>query len=274
VENEKMNKNIERHKAYQRLISRVANLREQWQSDVDTRLIDAIIAHGKFSYRMPTSIRDDFDRIEGHMLSLTGSGEAWDAFGNYAHYLGEAIRDIRRERKRKSSYAPVQDALAKSKRQAENALHRGFPKSSIHLGGKGSPVGLEVEEGRSRYTLKNYVSIGATWWRSVGSKGFALINSTSGIRFVLTCRPRDVRYVDEDGMNAWEVRTVGFKHGRGFEENGWLVTHKSTEHDDLHPLYCHDEKTTTPHAFSSHLSKAHSLMKNRTVRHLTKMLDA
>lgn len=142
------------------------------------------------------------------------------------------------------------------------------------LGERTALSAWKLKRGRSRYTLKNYVSIGATWWRAVGSKGFALINSTSGIRFVLTCSPRDVRYVDEDGMNAWQVRTVGFKHGRGFEENGWLVTHKSTEHDDLHPLYCHDEKTTTPHAFSSHLSKAHSLMKNRTVRHLTKMLDA
>jgi hypothetical protein len=171
--------------------------------------------------------------------------------------------------------------LKNSRMQAISSLDGGFPKSSIQLTSKGDgdplrlPVGLVVDEGRSRYSLINYVTIGATWWRSVGSKGFALINSTSGIRFVLTCVPRNVKYVDEDGMNAWEVRTVGFKHGKGFEENGWLVTHQSTDHNDLHPLYCYNERATMiPHAFSAHLSKAHSLMKNRTVRHLTKMLDA
>jgi hypothetical protein len=37
-------------------------------------------------------------------------------------------------------------------------------------------------------------------------------------------------------MNAWEVQTIGFKHGKGFEESGWLVTHQSTEHDECHPL--------------------------------------
>lgn len=270
-----MNKDIEKHKLYQRLIGRVANLREQWRNDVDIRVIDAIVAHGRYGYRMPLNIRDDFDKVEDEMLLLTGSGDTWDAFSNYASYLGEAIRDIRNSRKRKQSYAPVEDALKNSRGQAGASLNGGFPKSSIQLGKRGDPVGLEVDEGRSRYSLKNHVSIGATWWRSVGSKGFALINSTSGIRFVLTCVPRNVKYVDEDGMNAWEVRTVGFKHGKGFEENGWLVTHKSTDHDDLHPLYCYNERATMiPHAFSAHLSKAHSLMKNRTVRHLTKMLDA
>lgn len=270
-----MNKRIEKHKAYQRLIGRVANLREQWRNDVDLRVIDAVVAHGRYGYRMPLNIRDDFDKVEGEMLSLTETGETWDAFSSYANHLGEAIRDIRNSRKRRKSYAPVEDALKNSRSNARSALDMGFPKSSIQLGKSGDPVGLEVDEGRSRYSLKNYVSIGATWWRAVGSKGFALINSTSGIRFVLTCVPRNVKYVDEDGMNAWEVRTVGFKHGKGFEENGWLVTHQSTEHDDLHPLYCHDKRSTIiPHAFSEHLSKAHSLMKNRTVRHLTKMLDA
>jgi hypothetical protein len=281
VESEKMNKDIEKHKMYQRLIGRVANLREKWRDDVDIRVIDAIVAHGRYGYRMPLNIRDDFDKVEGEMLLLTGSGDTWDAFSNYAGYLGEAIRDIRQSRKRKQSYAPVEDALKNSRMQAISSLDGGFPKSSIQLTSKGDgdplrlPVGLVVDEGRSRYSLINYVTIGATWWRSVGSKGFALINSTSGIRFVLTCVPRNVKYVDEDGMNAWEVRTVGFKHGKGFEENGWLVTHQSTDHNDLHPLYCYNERATMiPHAFSAHLSKAHSLMKNRTVRHLTKMLDA
>ena len=91
-----MNKDIEKHKMYQRLIGRVANLREKWRDDVDIRVIDAIVAHGRYGYRMPLNIRDDFDKVEGEMLLLTGSGDTWDAFSNYAGYLGEAIRDIRR----------------------------------------------------------------------------------------------------------------------------------------------------------------------------------
>ena len=135
-----MNKDIEKHKMYQRLIGRVANLREKWRDDVDIRVIDAIVAHGRYGYRMPLNIRDDFDKVEGEMLLLTGSGDTWDAFSNYAGYLGEAIRDIRRSRKRKQSYAPVEDALKNSRMQAISSLDGGFPKSSIQLTAKAMAI--------------------------------------------------------------------------------------------------------------------------------------
>jgi len=90
----------------------------------------------------------------------------------------------------------------------------------------------------------------------------------------MRCKPIDVQYVDEAGLNAWEVTVVGFNKKKGFTEHGYLITHKASDHDDLHPLFdmIRDE-AVIPHSFGESLSKAFNLMNRRTVRHLTKMME-
>lgn len=266
---------VNAHKAHQRLLKRAAQFRAQWQDDVDIGVINAVLGLGRYStYRMVRTVGDKLDEAESTLRQLTGSKDAWNAFADGGTYLGDAIRNMRKNRKHRTEYAPVVHALEASKRHAETALNVGFQRSrtKVMKVGKGGAVGLEVEQ--SGHYIDNHITVGASWFRSVANRGMSLINAPDGLRFVLKSSPRDVMYVDDDGMNAWQVTVIGFKHGKGFSQDGWVVTHKSTEHDYLHPLVDPESRdTVTPHSFGLTLQKAHSLLKSRTVRHLTKMLD-
>jgi len=263
----------ETHNHLKFLRKQVANVRLQWSEIVPAAVIDAIVKNGKYSYRLSGDIMEMRNQAEQILQKETGSSNAWDAISSYASELGDAIKDIRRARKHKKSYSPLADAKKMSQRGLSDVVRNAFQRSHAHTS-VGSEVGIDVEDGGNKWNIKNYVTVGATWYRSVFLHGFSLINAPSGLRLVIQCKYRQVKYVDEDNMNAWEVRTIGFKHGKGFEESGWLVTHKSTQHDECHPLVDSvSRETQTPHAFGKNLSKAHSLMKQRTVRHLTKMLD-
>ena len=261
------------HKRLEFIRGQVAIARNQWKDIVPFKVFDAFVGDGKYSFRLASDVIEMRDIAEHALLKETGDSAAWDAIETYASKLGDAIKEIRRNRKNKKAYAPLADAKETSKRNAGRIIEKGFQRSRINVE-VGSDVGVIVEGSDNKWNIKNYVTVGVTWWKTVGLRGFGLINAPSGIRFVLSCRYRHAQYVVDDEMNAWEVRTIGFKHGKAFEETGWLVTHRSTEHDDLHPLVNHSERNTLiPHAYGKHLSKAHSLMKQRTVRHLTKMLD-
>lgn len=263
------------HRIYKNLLSRINSFREQWRDDVPVEVINSILEHGRYSYKSTKQVGEKMEEAETRMLYTTGSRDAWDAFAQYAGSLGDAIKNIRRDRKRRDIYAPVLRAVEYSRTIASAAVANGFSRTSINVEKSSSdnPVGLFVYEGRSRYSMKNYIYVGATWGRTIGDRGMALINAPDGLRFVLKCSPRNVMYVDDDGMNAWQVTVIGFKHGKGFTQEGWVVTHKSTEHDHLHPLVNDSRKSEIPHSFGFTLQKAHSLLKSRTVRHLTKMLD-
>lgn len=266
---------VNAHKAHQRLLKRAAQFRAQWQDDVDIGVINAILAHGVYSvYRAKQAVCDSMDSAEDTLKQLTGGRDAWRSFTDGGTHLGDAIRNMRRKRKNRTEYAPVIHALEASKNHADAALGAGFQRSrtKVMKVGKGGTVGLEVEE--SGHYISNHITVGASWFRSVANRGMSLINAPDGLRFVLRSSPRDVMYVDDDGMNAWQVTVIGFKHGKGFSQDGWVVTHKSTEHDYLHPLVDPESRNTViPHSFGLTLQKAHSLLKSRTVRHLTKMLD-
>lgn len=196
------------------------------------------------------------------------------AITEYLDNLADSMKSIRRARKPSEAYAPLKRQRLKSDNEASGLLTAAFPRShtslnvSEHVG-----VHCENEDSQHKHNIRNYVTVGVSWWKSVGSRGLALINAPSGVMFTLRCKPRHVKYVDEDGMQAWEVTAVSIKHGRASEVTGWLVTHLPAEHSDQHPLvHPADRETLTPHAFGKNLSKAHSLMKQRTVRHLVKQM--
>lgn len=263
---------IETHKRLGFLLNRIASARQEWAGLLPAKVANHICSEGEYIWSASAEIRELHDQFEKECRSVTGGRDAFKSIVGYLDDLSDSVKAIRRERKPSGSYAPLKVAQAKSKREAEGIIANGFQRSHIKLD-VGADVGVEVE-GESKYNIRNYVTVAVSWWRSIGERGFGLVNMPSGLMFVTKCRRRAVPYVDEDGMNAWEVEGVTFKHGKGSAVTGWLVTHTSTDHSDRNPLVCpHERVTQIPHAFGKNLSKAHSLMKQRTVRHLTKQLE-
>jgi hypothetical protein len=264
------------HKQLNLLTKQITAITDQWRDFIPARIFHVIADVGKHSFKIPIEVQDEMNSIQRDMHIETGSVDAWNSATTYVDNLRDAIRSIRKRRKERQAYSPLAEHKSFSKNFARHTVSEAFQRSWIGVSLKttGNEPTLEVD-GERKYTIKNFVTIGVTWYRTVASRGFALINAPQGLRFVVSCKYRYVQYVDEDGMNAWEVQTIGFKNGKGFEESGWLVTHQSTEHDECHPLVCESSRQTEiPHAVGKNLSKAHSLLKQRTVRHLTKMLDA
>ena len=264
---------IEAHKRLGFLLNRIASAKREWAELMPAVVANHICADGRFTYSASAEVKELTDKFEKDCKSVVGGRDAFTSITGYLDDLSDSVKAIRRQRKPYGSYAPLVVAQAKSKREAEGIITSGFQRSSIKLD-VGSNVGVEVE-GESKYTICNYVTVAVTWWRSIGERGFGLVNMPSGLMFVTKCRPHAAPYVEHSGMNAWKIEGVTFKHGKGSAVSGWLVTHALTDHSDLDPLVCpHKRVTNMPHAFGESLSKAHNLMKQRTVRHLTKMLDA
>lgn len=263
---------IEAHKRLGFLLNRIASAKQEWAELLPAKVANHICSNGQFTYSATAEVKELADKFEEDCRSVVGGRDAFKSIVGYLDDLSDSVKAIRRERKPSGAYAPLKKAEAKSQREAEGIISNGFQRSNIKLV-VGNDVGVEVE-GESKYTRRNYVTVAVSWWRSIGERGFGLVNMPSGLMFVTKCRRRAVPYVDEDGMNAWEVEGLTFKHGKGSVVTGWLVTHTSTDHSDRNPLVCPYERVTQiPHAFGKNLSKAHSLMKQRTVRHLTKQLE-
>jgi hypothetical protein len=265
---------IKAHKRLSFLSSQIKITVNQWADTFGKDILYHVIKHSKYSYRMNDDMKVRMKDIEHSLLEETGNNDAYNGVLDYLSHLGDSMQSVRRARKNSEAYHPLKEAKEKSRRWIDKVTGVAFQRSRIKCK-VGGDTGLVVENPESEYSKCNHVTVGVSWARSVFERGFSLINAPDALMLVMSCTSRNVAYVDEDGMNAWKVRVVKFKHGKGFEDEGWLVTHKSTEHDELHPLVdSSSRKTVIPHAYGKNLSKAHSLMKQRTVRHLTKMLDA
>ena len=265
---------IKAHKRLSFLSSQIKIAVDQWADTFGKDILYHVIKHSKFSYRMTNDMNVRLKDIEKSLLEETGNNDTYNGALDYLSNLGDSMQSIRKARKDREAYHPLKEAKEKSKRWIDKVTGVAFQRSRIKCK-VGGDIGLEVVNPESEYSKYNNVTVGVSWARSVFERGFSLVNAPDALMLVMSVTPRNVAYVDEDGMNAWKVRVVKFKHGKGFEDEGWLVTHKSTEHDELHPLVdSSSRKTIIPHAYGKNLSKAHSLMKQRTVRHLTKMLDA
>ena len=172
----------------------------------------------------------------------TGSRDVWDGLACYLHELRNSIAPCRSElRGNVEEYAPVKRAGDYAQRRADDLLSNAFPRTSIDLHiGASHEVGAKHNDAENKWNLRNDVTVGVAWFKSVGKRGFGLIKAPEGTLFVLRCKPRPVKYVDEDGMNAFEVQAVGFKHGKCYDMNGWLVTHQSSDHSHKLPLVAMD----------------------------------
>lgn len=265
------------YKNIQFLLSDLENFKAHWSGGimgVPMKVIAHYIKHGTHSsYRADQDVKPQIHAIE-ERLAKSNSENIWKAFENYCENAGKAIRRYREEIKQIDGYSPLKNAKTKSKRQAQRVIDSAFPRSTSEIFSASNGDSKVEIENEGRYNMSNLVPVPITWFKTIHLKGFSIIQSPKGKRFVMRCKPVDVQYVDEAGLNAWEVTVVGFNKKMGFTENGWMITHKSSDHDDLHPLFdmIRDE-TVIPHSFGESLSKAFNLMNRRTVRHLTKMME-
>ena len=262
---------MKQHKNFMFLSERLEEFKTEWSKVVPREIIVTILKHGKYGhFRLGRDIRELINSTKDEFTE-NSSGDVWNLFETTAHYLGESIRDYRRLRKHVEDYSPVKDAAKSSLNHAKEIFDMSFMRSNISCT-QGDEWDLKVEH-EDTYAQRSLICVPVSWKKTVYDKGFSLISSPKGKRFILRCKPVDVKYIDDEGYNAWKVTAVGFYKNKGFTEDGWLITHKSTEHDDLHPLFSKlTDEMLIPHSFGTDLSKAFSLMKNRTVRHLTKMM--
>lgn len=261
------------HKHLMFLKAQVRDLQQRWSEYSNPILTGRIVGQGKYTYTSSASTSEMHDEAEKKIQGAAGNRFSCRGFFDYLDDIGDSIKAIRKERKNAVPYNPIKLHKKLSNSLADRFLKEAFPRSPIRMD-RDAKAGLQVE-GESKYTMQNYISVGVGWSKTVWERGFCIINAPSGFRFVLRCKPFDVQYVEADNMNAWHVTTIGFKHGKGSMEDGWLITHKSTDHNaDSQLVDLSKKETSIPHAYGTSISKAHSLMKSRTVRHLTKMLDA
>lgn len=269
--------NIDTYKNIEFLSNDLEKFKADWSGGivgVPMKVIAHYIKHGTHSsYQANSDVREQINAIEERMLK-SDSLNIWKAFEVYCENAGKAIRRYREERKQIDGYSPLKIAKTQSKRRAQRIIDQAFPRSTSEIC-SGSNGDSEVEvENEDRYNMSNLVPVPITWFKTIYSRGFSIIRSPKGKRFVMRCKPVAVQYVDEAGLNAWEVVVVGFNKKRGFTEHGYLITHKASDHDDLHPLFdLSADEAVIPHSFGESISKAFNLMNRRTVRHLTKMME-
>ena len=262
----------EQHTYLEFLRLKLQSFQKEWQDVVPLTVSGRIATESKYLFRSGDSVRKAANDTEDFMRGFEGGNLTFDALTSYLDGLGDNIKTIRSGRKSGRSYSPLKEAKYKSKAEAERVLSNAFPRSHASLD-ISKDVGVACQDHQNKWNVRNYVNVGVTWWRSVGRRGFGMVNAPSGLLFITSCKYRDVKYVTEENMNAWEVTGVSMKSGRGQNVSGWLVTHKSTDHNDDTPLVSyHDRVTRIPHAFGKNLSRAHSLMQQRTMRHLVKQL--
>ena len=265
---------IEAHKRLQFLRERIKSVQDEWADKLPRAVSGHVCSGSKYLFRANSEVQELGAAFEKECNEEIGGRDMHSAIFEYLDNLADSMKAIRRARKPSGSYAPLKKQRLKTDNEASGLLTAAFPRSHTSLN-VGEHVGVHCEDAQTKYNIRNYVTVGVSWWKSIGSRGLALINAPSGVMFTLRCKPRNVKYVAEDDMQAWEVTAVAIKHGRASEVTGWLVTHLPEEHSDKYPLvHPADRVTQIPHAFGKNLSKAHSLMKQRTVRHLVKQLGA
>lgn len=265
-----MQKAIREYKEYRDMVDALEQVRRLYhQRGMSNVAFGGICLFGGRSYRLNQAQDEALDKFRDNIADEHERG-----LFQYLDQLNDGIASYRRRSKHVDEYDPLKNAQHKSRRMAEIAVGNGFARSRINVT-VGRDVGVEVNNPQSQYSKSNDLTVPLTWNKAVSERGFALVQAPDGLRLILRCSHRRIGYVEDEGFNAWEVTAVSFKHGKGEVEQGFLVTHQSSDHSHDNPLVDqYDRKTLIPHAYGTSLKKAFSLLKSRTVRHLTKMLDA
>jgi len=224
------------------------------------------------TYSMPAEAKDfkrGIDDLSNNMRR---------AFEENIDNLSRHIRRVRQERNKREAYDPIGKiggiGCAYAARALEYIYQRTRTQVDLCKPSDGQVVGVE-NEGKS-YWEKVYVTIGVGWKKLVHDRGLAVINSSAGLRFVLTAKPHTFSHIDDDMTRVFKVKLVGIKKKTGFTEDGWLMVHGQSSGDAPVYDFKHDNKldaTNNVHAFHRSLGDCKKLFDRRVKAHVLKELD-
>ena len=195
--------------------------------------------------------------------------DASDAFYEYVHNLQHAMHQIRLGRREVEVYRPLARHERDSRHAAGTTLDSAFPRSRFDLWIKGDTpehgreVGVSTDG--SDYWKRNHVTVSQAWSKTVYERGIPIINSSKGLRFVLSAKPKDVRGVTET-TRVFEVKAFGIHQKKAFRDDGWLMVHGSST--QTQPVWDFTESDkryaqNNVHAFHQYLGDCKALFNRR-----------
>ena len=205
--------------------------------------------------------------------------DASDAFFEYVHNLQHAMHKIRLERREVEAYRPMARHERDTRRAASTTLDSAFPRSRFDLWIKGENSKHSYEVGVSTdgsdYWVRNHVIVSQAWSKTVYERGIPIINSSKGLRFVLSAKPKDVRGVTET-TRVFEVKTFGIHQKKAFREDGWLMVHGSST--QMQPVWDFTESEkkyaqNNVHAFHQYLGDCKALFDRRVKKYVLDQFD-
>jgi len=243
------------------------------------QMVAALDAYGiprKMSRVIRLNSRHSCDEIK-HYFDTSGSDgyKLYTTFYDYIDGLMATINSHRNRRFLREDYAPMLKYKALSRDVASSILGKFFPRSStdVHIVNSTSDVDVEQKNVNRSWAKSTDVMITKAWHRTVYERGIAIINSSKGKRFILSAKPIDVKYCNDEGMTVYRVTAVEFKNGLGKVEIGYLCTYGDTSADNP-AVATADGKDAIPHSYSDTVTKAYKLLRQRAVRNMTKMFNA
>ena len=259
---------VKEHKSLSFAAEQIAKARKEWGAP--NSYIKSIATQQ--TYSMPEDAKDFKRGIEELSTSMRR------AFEENIDYLCRHIRKVRLERNKREAYDPIGRVggmgIAYASRALEYIYQRTRTQVDLSKPSDNKMVGVE-NEGKS-YWEKVYVTIGVGWKKMVHDRGLDVINSSAGLRFVLTAKPRTFSHIDDDMTRVFEVKLVGIKKKTGFTEDGWLMVHGQSSGDAPVYDFKHDNKldaTNNVHAFHRSLGDCKKLFDRRVKAHVLNELD-
>lgn len=242
------------------------------------QMFDALDAYGiprKMSRVIRLNSRHSCDEIKSYFDTSDADGyRLYTTFYDYIDGLMATIQSHRNRRSYRETYNPMARYKNISKNMADKVLSTFFPRSTthIHIVNTSNDVGIEREHIENSYRRSTDVMITKAWHRTVYERGIAIINSSKGKRFILSAKPIDVKYCNDEGMTVYRVTAVEFKNGLGKVEYGYLCTYGDTSEDNP-AVATADGKDAIPHSYSDTVTKAYKLLRQRAVRNMAKMFN-
>ena len=219
----------------------------------------------------------DADAFNDNLKSI--HRDASDAFFEYVHNLQHAMHKIRLERREVEAYRPLARHERDSRRAADATLGAAFPRSRFDLWIKGENSKHSYEVGVSTdgsdYWVRNHVIVSQAWSKTVYERGIPIINSSKGLRFVLSAKPKDVRGVTET-TRVFEVKAFGIHQKKAFRDDGWLMVHGSSTQTQPVWDFTESEKKyaqNNVHAFHKYLGDCKALFDRRVKKYVLDQFD-
>ena len=242
------------------------------------QMVAALDAYGiprKMSRVIRINSRHNCDELRQYFDTSDSDGyKLFTTFYDYIDGMMSAIQNHRNRRFLRENYNPMIKYKVLSKDVASTILGKFFPRSStdVHIVDATNDVGVEQQNVNRSWSKSTDVMITKAWHRNVYERGISIINSSKGKRFILSAKPIDVKYCNDEGMSVYRVSAVEFKNGLGKVEFGYLCTYGDTSEDNP-AVATADGKDAIPHAYSDTVTKAYKLLRQRAVRNMTKMFN-